>query len=67
MATADEILDSLGLVLPAPFPPAADYVACRRSGGLVYISGHGPMRDGKGYDVILQAFIARNWPIPGAL
>jgi enamine deaminase RidA (YjgF/YER057c/UK114 family) len=47
MATPEETLGALGLTLPAPFPPAADYVACRRSGDLLYISGHGPMRDGK--------------------
>jgi enamine deaminase RidA (YjgF/YER057c/UK114 family) len=47
MATPEQILDELGIVLPAPFPPAADYVACRRQGNLLYVSGHGPMRDGK--------------------
>jgi enamine deaminase RidA (YjgF/YER057c/UK114 family) len=47
MARPEEALAALGLTLPAPFPPAADYVACRRSGHLLYISGHGPMRDGK--------------------
>ena len=45
--TPEQKLAELNLVLPAPFPPAADYVACRRSGNLLYISGHGPMRDGK--------------------
>ena len=47
MATPEEILEQLGLLLPAPFPPAASYVACRRKGDLLYVSGHGPMRDGK--------------------
>jgi enamine deaminase RidA (YjgF/YER057c/UK114 family) len=46
-STPEQILAELGLVLPAPFPPAADYVACRISGNLLYVSGHGPMRDGK--------------------
>jgi len=43
----EETLTELGLVLPAPFAPAADYVQCRAAGGLLYISGHGPMRDGR--------------------
>ncbi len=47
MATPEELLAELGLELPAPFPPAADYVACRQHGDLLYVSGHGPMRDGK--------------------
>jgi enamine deaminase RidA (YjgF/YER057c/UK114 family) len=40
-------MEEYGIVLPAAFLPAADYVACRRLGDLLYISGHGPMRDGK--------------------
>jgi enamine deaminase RidA (YjgF/YER057c/UK114 family) len=47
MPTPEQRLDELGLVLPAPFSPAADYIACRRLGQALYISGHGPMRDGK--------------------
>jgi enamine deaminase RidA (YjgF/YER057c/UK114 family) len=43
----EEILGELGLVLPAAVPPAADYVKCRVSGTVLYISGHGPMRDGQ--------------------
>jgi enamine deaminase RidA (YjgF/YER057c/UK114 family) len=45
--TPEQRLAELGLELPQAFPPAADYVPCRRSGGLMYVSGHGPMRDGK--------------------
>jgi enamine deaminase RidA (YjgF/YER057c/UK114 family) len=45
--TPEQKLQELNLVLPAPFPPAADYVACRRAGNVLYVSGHGPMRDGK--------------------
>jgi enamine deaminase RidA (YjgF/YER057c/UK114 family) len=45
--TPEARLAELGLVLPAAFPAAANYVACRRSGRQLYISGHGPMRDGK--------------------
>jgi enamine deaminase RidA (YjgF/YER057c/UK114 family) len=47
MATPEEILKELGIELPEPFPPAADYVACRRVGDQLFISGHGPMRGGK--------------------
>jgi enamine deaminase RidA (YjgF/YER057c/UK114 family) len=43
----EEVLSSLGLELPAPFPPAASYVAVRIDGNIAYVSGHGPMRDGK--------------------
>ncbi|MCU1455062.1 MAG: Translation initiation inhibitor [Acidimicrobiales bacterium] len=38
-------LDELGIVLPAAFAPAANYVPCSRSGSLLYVSGHGPMGD----------------------
>jgi enamine deaminase RidA (YjgF/YER057c/UK114 family) len=47
MASPEQILDELGIELPAPFLPAADYIACRRVGDLLYVSGHGPMRDGR--------------------
>jgi enamine deaminase RidA (YjgF/YER057c/UK114 family) len=47
MRSPEQILYELGLVLPAPFMPAADYVACRRVGDVLHIAGHGPMRDGK--------------------
>lgn len=46
MSTPETRLTDLGLELPAPFPAAGDYVPCRRSGTLLYVSGHGPMRDG---------------------
>lgn len=47
MATVEARLAELGLELPSPFPAAGDYVPCRRSGSLLYVSGHGPMRDGR--------------------
>lgn len=46
MTTPEQRMGHLGLELPDPFPPAADYLPCRRSGDLLYVSGHGPMRDG---------------------
>ena len=36
-------LDSLGIVLPPPFPPAGNYLPCVIDGGLVYVGGHGPV------------------------
>jgi enamine deaminase RidA (YjgF/YER057c/UK114 family) len=36
-------LHELGIELPAPFPPAGNYLACVIDGGLVYVSGHGPV------------------------
>jgi enamine deaminase RidA (YjgF/YER057c/UK114 family) len=38
-----ERLHELGLVLPAPFPPAGSYLACTVDGGLVHVGGHGPI------------------------
>ena len=42
MTIADR-LDSLGIELPPPFPPAGNYLACVIDGGLVYVGGHGPI------------------------
>ena len=36
-------MDSLGIVLPPPFPPAGNYLSCVIDGGLVYVGGHGPV------------------------
>lgn len=43
----EDVLARLGIGLPAPFPPAAAYTAVRVAGGVAYVSGHGPMREGK--------------------
>jgi enamine deaminase RidA (YjgF/YER057c/UK114 family) len=40
-------LKALGLELPRPSVPAANYVPARRSGNLVYIAGQVPAADGK--------------------
>ena len=42
MTFADR-LDSLGIELPSPLPPAGNYLACVIDGGLVYVGGHGPI------------------------
>lgn len=44
--TPEQRLAALGLDLPSPFPPAASYRAVRVHGDVMYVSGHGPMRDG---------------------
>jgi enamine deaminase RidA (YjgF/YER057c/UK114 family) len=41
--TIDERLEELGIVLPAVFPPAGNYLGCQRSGDLMYVGGHGPV------------------------
>lgn len=40
-------LAELGLQLPSPPPPIANYVRAVRVGNLLFVSGHGPSRDGK--------------------
>jgi enamine deaminase RidA (YjgF/YER057c/UK114 family) len=46
-SSAEERLAELGLKLPAPPPAVANYVGAVRSGNLVFVSGHGPYRDGQ--------------------
>lgn len=36
----EERLTELGIVIPEATPPVANYVSARRSGNLVYVSGH---------------------------
>ena len=36
-------LRELGIELPAPFPPAGNYLGCMIDGDLVHVSGHGPI------------------------
>lgn len=36
-------LESLGIVLPAVFPPAGNYLACVIDDGTVHVGGHGPI------------------------
>lgn len=46
--TPEERLKQLGLVLPPPPSPAANYVESKRVGKLLYLAGHGPVGpDGK--------------------
>lgn len=45
--TPEERIAELGLTLPAPPPPVANYVGAVEVPGLLYVSGHGPYRDGE--------------------
>jgi enamine deaminase RidA (YjgF/YER057c/UK114 family) len=45
--TPEERLAGLGIELPEPNPPVANYVGAVRSGNLVFVSGHGPYLDGE--------------------
>ena len=47
MGLIDKRLSELGIVLPTPAKPIANYVPWVRTGNLVYISGQGAMKDGK--------------------
>jgi enamine deaminase RidA (YjgF/YER057c/UK114 family) len=42
--SAEARLQRLGLVLPAPSTPAANYVAFKQAGDMLYLSGVGPAR-----------------------
>ena len=46
LSSIQERLDALGIVLPPPSKPAANYVPWRRVGDLVYIAGQVPVVDG---------------------
>jgi enamine deaminase RidA (YjgF/YER057c/UK114 family) len=39
-------LKRLGIVLPPPGAASANYVMSVRSGGLIFLAGHGPIRNG---------------------
>ena len=44
--TPEERLAELGHELPEPNPPVANYVGAVTVGNIVFVSGHGPYRDG---------------------
>ena len=62
--SAEDRLRELGIELPPPFEPVGSYVAARRSGGTLYVSGQGPagpdgLVTGKvGRDLDLQQAVA---------
>ncbi len=47
MGLIDKKLAELGIVLPTPAKPIANYVPWVRTGNLVFISGQGAVKDGK--------------------
>lgn len=47
MGNIDKRLAELGILLPAASKPVANYVPWSRTGNLVFISGQGPIADGK--------------------
>ena len=47
--TPEERLAELGHELPEPNPPVANYVGAVTVGKIVFVSGHGPYREGSGY------------------
>ncbi len=42
---AESKLKEMGLELPTPGKPVANYVSAVRTGNLVFLSGHGPLRE----------------------
>jgi enamine deaminase RidA (YjgF/YER057c/UK114 family) len=44
--SAEQKLKELGLMLPQPPKPVANYVPAVKTGNLLFISGHGPYDDG---------------------
>ena len=45
--SADQKMKELGLILPQPPKPIANYVLAVKTGNLLFVSGHGPYNDGK--------------------
>lgn len=46
-ATIDDRLKALGIILPTPAAPAANYVPFMRTGALLFTAGQLPLADGK--------------------
>lgn len=44
----EDRLKELGITLPEPTQPIANYVPAKRCGNLLFVSGHGPARDQNG-------------------
>jgi enamine deaminase RidA (YjgF/YER057c/UK114 family) len=57
---AEARLKDLGIELPTPPRPVATYAMAVRSGNLLFLSGHGPLRDGR---VVYQGKVGRELSI----
>jgi enamine deaminase RidA (YjgF/YER057c/UK114 family) len=57
---AEARLKALGIELPTPPRPMATYVMAARSGNLLFLSGHGPVKDGR---VVYQGKVGRDLTI----
>jgi enamine deaminase RidA (YjgF/YER057c/UK114 family) len=57
---AEARLKALGIELPPAPPSMGTYVTAARSGDLLFLSGHGPLRDGR---VVLQGKVGRDLTI----
>jgi enamine deaminase RidA (YjgF/YER057c/UK114 family) len=57
---AEARLKELNLDLPIPPRPMANYVTAARSGNLLFLSGHGPVKDG---GVVYQGKVGRDLSI----
>ena len=47
MSKVEDRLAALGHTIPDPGPPVANFVNAVRTGNLVFVSGHGPRKDGQ--------------------
>jgi len=45
--SAEQKMKELGLILPQPPKPVANYVTAVKTSNLLFVSGHGPYNDGK--------------------
>ena len=47
MAIIEKRLNELGITLPPPYTPVANYVSVKKCGNVLYISGTGPIIEGR--------------------
>ena len=60
MSTAEQRLKDLGLALPPPQMPVANYVRAVRTGTLVFLAGHLPVEHGK---IVYQGKLGRDMDV----
>ena len=60
--TPEERLAEIGHELPEPNPPVANYVGAVTVGDIVFVSGHGPYREGSGY--VFKGKLGREVDVP---